>query len=81
MHVVRHEAESVQPAMRARQEPAQVEKIKLPIFLLEETVRPVVAALHYVNGNPGKHDARASGHAEVNGLAPQPLTRKNVVRP
>jgi hypothetical protein len=81
MNMVGHQTVGVQQASRARQDLAQVKKIKGPVLVIEEAVRAVVAALNDVDGDTRKHDACASRHAGVNGPAAGPLTEENVVCP
>jgi hypothetical protein len=81
MNVIRHKTVGVQETTRARQYLAQVEKIKAAILIAEEAVAPIVASLDQMHCHIGKHDAGASGHAGVNGLARRTLTGKNVVCP
>jgi hypothetical protein len=39
-----------------------MEEVERPVFVAEETIRFIVAAVNDVHGNAGQHDARASGH-------------------
>jgi hypothetical protein len=53
-----------------------VKEIKLLILVAMEALLPIVAPLDDVHRDPGKHDARAAGHATLNAARVRTLTKK-----
>jgi hypothetical protein len=60
-----------------------MKQIETAVFVREEAGGAVVAALHDVQRNTGKHEARAAGHGRSTGRRAIPLTSRaeNVVCP
>jgi hypothetical protein len=83
MDVVGHQAIGVQRAARMLQQSVQMEQIEAAILDRKEASRAVVTSLNDMQGNAGKHEARAARHAGINERALATLTNqpKNVVCP
>jgi hypothetical protein len=67
MDVIRHQTVGMQLAPSPVEHPSQMKEIETAVLVREETGSPVVAALHDVHGNAGKHDAGAARHDPTTG--------------
>jgi hypothetical protein len=65
MHVIGHQAVSVQPAASAGEHASKMEEIERPVFVLEEARAAIVAALNHVDRDLREHDAGAPWHLQT----------------
>jgi hypothetical protein len=81
MHVIRHEAERMQRTTALAAEREKVRQIDQAVFVLEEAIPPVVAAMADMDRHTRNDEARLSRHTAKTRPDACPLTPNRALTP